>query len=43
MRGKVRVMFPLQDRFLSLVAPRRSVSEFVKALNTIGPKDTLFD
>ena len=27
MRGKVRVMFPLQDRVLSLVAPRRCVSE----------------
>ena len=27
MRGKVRVMFPLQDRVLSLVSPCRSVSE----------------
>ena len=27
MRGKVRVMFPLQDRVLSLVAPRPAVSE----------------
>lgn len=27
MRGKVRIMFPLQERVRSLVAPRRSVSE----------------